>query len=81
MRSSSIGLRLMMERLSICSDVIVPSRAPVSVRMIARSAVTVTVSLCWPTSRATSRPRVSLALTLIALKARVLNPEIAALSE
>ena len=62
MRSSSMGLRLMIERFSIWSDRMTPSRAPVSVWISSRAAVTSTVSVCAPTSRATSTPRVSLGL-------------------
>jgi hypothetical protein len=45
MRSSSSGLRPTTERLSICSDVIRPSRAPVSVWIISRVAVTSILSV------------------------------------
>jgi len=52
----------MIEMLSICPGVMTPSRAPVSVRIIARSAVTVTVSLWVPTSRPTSIATAALVL-------------------
>ncbi len=54
MRSSSSGLRPTIERLSICSAVSRPSRAPVSVWIISRVAVTSILSVWAPTSRTTS---------------------------
>ena len=62
-RSSSSGLRPMIEMFSMASGVITPSRAPVSVRIISREAVTSTVSAWAPSSRTTSTPTVSFALT------------------
>ena len=76
MRSSSMGLRLMIERLSIWSARMTPSRAPVSVWMISREAVTSTVSVCWPTWSVTSNPFVSLALIRMPLFSAFLNPGI-----
>ena len=69
----------MIERFSICAEVIKPSRAPVSVWISSFSAVTVTSSVWAPTSRAKSNPLVSLGLTLTPFCVRFLKPESSAL--
>ncbi|PYQ18605.1 MAG: hypothetical protein DMF79_14560 [Acidobacteria bacterium] len=74
-RSSSMGLRLMIERFSIWSARMTPSRAPVSVWMISRPAVTSTVSVGRPTSRVTSSPLVSLGLMRTPLRSALLKPD------
>ena len=64
----------MIEMFSICSAVMTPSRAPVSVWIISRDPVTVTVSLWVPTSRRTSAPAVSFVLMRTPRASWVLNP-------
>jgi len=61
-------------QLSICCEVIVFSLEPVSVCRVSADAVTVTISVGWPTSIEISRPLVSLVSMAKSVCVFVLNP-------